>query len=445
LESFKLSIPWHELSSTFQDAIQITKHFGLRYLWIDSLCIIQDSITDWEQESAMMGRVYERCWLNIAASAASDGSGGFFAKRDTTAPRLEPVKARFSWLGQRQGTYLFLPPNFKFRILRNEPLGRRAWVYQERQLSPRTLHFTTSQAFWECCERDACEMLPSGLPCIAEKSWKSLEEEDGAVDYVAPTVTPDPRLNSYNLWDKVVHSYTLGSLTVNSDKLIALAGVAQKLQPLLHSEYLAGLWREYLEYQLLWHVGNYKEPVRPEPYRAPSWSWASVNGHIWSACTVYLYDKSDLICEIIDVQVSCVGDPILGNVYDGFLRIKGRLMLCEVRRQPLGEYEKNQEWLDFYIFGMENSSNIRLDVDSPHLGTDLHFMPIQMDHDSEKGYVRGIVLEPTWQKRGQFRRLGQVDIFRRRRDFHSFKEKSDPEKMNFEEFDGVDRFTITII
>jgi hypothetical protein len=151
-----------------------------------------------------------------------------------------------------------------------------------------------------------------------------------------------------------------------------------------------------LEYQFLWYVRIGKEPVRPEPYRAPSWAWASANANIFSACKVYLYDKSDMICEIIDVQVSCVGDPILGNVYDGFLRIKGRLMLCEVTRQPRSEYEKNQKWLDFYIFGMENSSSIRLDVDSPYLGTDIHFKPIQMDHDSEKGYVRGIVLEPTW-------------------------------------------------
>ncbi|KAF4633522.1 hypothetical protein G7Y89_g4605 [Cudoniella acicularis] len=192
----------------------------------------------------MMGYVYERSWLNIAASAAEDGRTGFFSGR-ITATNQGPVKVQINWPSHRSGKYLCVPFRFKTKISREEPLGQRSWVYQERQLSPRTLHFTKSQLYWECLEHDACEMLPFGLPKTPHawggQAWKSLSKESGSLQRVTYSRSPDSTLDAYGLWDKIFIAYTTGNLTYNSDKLVALSGVAQKLQPQIQTDYLVSL------------------------------------------------------------------------------------------------------------------------------------------------------------------------------------------------------------
>jgi hypothetical protein len=81
LKSRKSDIPWLSLSRTFQDAITITRELGFRYLWIDSLCIIQDDKKDWERESAKMASIYADSWLTIAAALGIDGDSGCFSSR----------------------------------------------------------------------------------------------------------------------------------------------------------------------------------------------------------------------------------------------------------------------------------------------------------------------------------------------------------------------------
>lgn len=63
-----------DLPPLFQDAIIITRQLGLRYLWIDSLCIIQDSLRDWETEAAKMASIYQNSYVTISATDASNGS-----------------------------------------------------------------------------------------------------------------------------------------------------------------------------------------------------------------------------------------------------------------------------------------------------------------------------------------------------------------------------------
>jgi hypothetical protein len=149
--SFENSIPLDSLSKSFRDAILATRHLGLRYLWIDSLCIVQDSLKDWEFESAMMSEIYENACVNIAATAATDGSFGCFNER-------RPL------LVQQCGVDMVLDPSMRTvqcvisqrglwrRDLDDAPLNTRAWVAQERFASPRIIHFARHQIFWECKE-----------------------------------------------------------------------------------------------------------------------------------------------------------------------------------------------------------------------------------------------------------------------------------------------------
>ena len=88
-EDRKQSIIMSDLSETFCDAIKVTQKLGIRYLWIDSICIIQDSTNDWARESSNMMAIYESAWLNIAAAGSDQMNGRLFMERNSgTQPRL---------------------------------------------------------------------------------------------------------------------------------------------------------------------------------------------------------------------------------------------------------------------------------------------------------------------------------------------------------------------
>jgi hypothetical protein len=143
-----------ELPKTFQDAIAITRRLGVRYLWIDSLCIVQDSTEDWARESSMMGQVYQNGFCNIAATGAEDGRVGCFLKRDVALVqkfsfRIHTPIPKF---GLKPGLYDMVPRDLWSDGLWNAALNKRAWVAQERILAPRILHFSATQLYWECNE-----------------------------------------------------------------------------------------------------------------------------------------------------------------------------------------------------------------------------------------------------------------------------------------------------
>ena len=135
-----------ELPKTFQDAVVVTRELGIRYLWVDSLCIIQDSAEDWATESSNMRLIYKNCILNIAATAAQDSSIGCFFDRNTNIVR--PCRIEIT----ETGIYDFLSSNAWFDDVISAPLNQRAWVVQEQLLAPRVLHFGKTQLFWECNE-----------------------------------------------------------------------------------------------------------------------------------------------------------------------------------------------------------------------------------------------------------------------------------------------------
>lgn len=153
----------------------------------------------------------------------------------------------------------------------------RAWCFQETFLAPRSLYFSKSQLFWECRQFRACESFPQGINVLRAPLRQT-------------TTSWEHRLNRniYAAWFDLVTEYSLGKLTYSKDKLVALSGVAKcycDAFSLVYNEgkrdhtyhYLAGLWRQRMEQQLLWYVVSHRKPRNPT-LRAPSWSWASVDG-----------------------------------------------------------------------------------------------------------------------------------------------------------------------
>ncbi|KAH8795557.1 heterokaryon incompatibility protein-domain-containing protein [Hyaloscypha finlandica] len=232
-----------ELPKTFQDAILVTHVLGFRYLWIDSLCIVQDSKEDWEIESSRMQDVYACAIFNISADAALDSTAGLGTRR-----RLPLGKAVGS---PKNGDYVCVGPMFDWtdssgvshvpRDKRNlkHILDTRGWVLQERMLSPRILHFSEYEMAWECdtCCRCECTVLP-------RKPARSFRG-----------VLGDSQLSKkegLQAWFNLIGKYSTLDLTRESDKLPAIAGLASRAANHLSKTYIAGLWKEDLPHCLLW-------------------------------------------------------------------------------------------------------------------------------------------------------------------------------------------------
>ncbi|OIW24598.1 HET-domain-containing protein, partial [Coniochaeta ligniaria NRRL 30616] len=272
-------IPVDQLSRSFRDAVQILGWLGLSYIWIDCLCIIQDSPADWDKESASMADVYSNSYCNIAAAHAVDGRDGCFVERD---PRLlKPLKVDLNWGPELGSYYAILWAYWRKKVL-EAPLNTRAWVCQERYLAPRNLFFGETELYWECCENSASETFPLSLPPGAVVLRKSLDPHiTGAALRRKNNLSAIPELDAFSLWNQIVGDYSNGKLTYSEDKLVALSGMASMMQKYTQSEYLAGLWRKYLPSQLLWSVYDIQwvaSKERPTVYTAPSWSWASMHG-----------------------------------------------------------------------------------------------------------------------------------------------------------------------
>lgn len=165
LHAFQSTSPYDELCKTFQDAIFIASSLEIEYLWIDSLCIIQDDEEDWRQEPLLMSMVYGNSYLNIAAAGASDGTQGCFFENDPK--RVNRLQVETMQNGKRQ-LYDCIPTRIYRYCVSATPLSSRAWTLQERLLAPRNLHFSRAQILWECNRGIFCESLPYEVPLSLE-------------------------------------------------------------------------------------------------------------------------------------------------------------------------------------------------------------------------------------------------------------------------------------
>ena len=137
-KEFVEGIDFESLSKTFQDAVIFTGALDLQYLWIDSLCIIQDSEDDWIREASLMCLVYSNFWISFAATSSVDGSGGLFHSGNTLLS--QPCVVEATWTGHQPGIYLCIDSSAWERRVQNGPLNTRAWVLQERLLALRTIY-----------------------------------------------------------------------------------------------------------------------------------------------------------------------------------------------------------------------------------------------------------------------------------------------------------------
>jgi hypothetical protein len=294
LESFKSGIAWSSIPKTLQDAMTITHRLGLRYIWIDALTIIQDDDQDWKFEVVKMPSVYGNAYITIAATISGDCHAGIFSPRKTAArhvrvwplgPDQSPVDVETESL--RNGE-IYARSGWN-RDTSHYPLQTRGWTLQEHILSRRVIQYASEELIWHCRTSRATESAPTLRPT----SPKSANDYSFNPTPFPPQNTVDAATMTHllQLWAAFIENYTKRQLTVESDKLPAISGIAKAFQSSgMGDTYRAGLWEADLLAGLTWYSRSgiprgawAPTHVRPQRYRAPSWSWASLDGELgWS-------------------------------------------------------------------------------------------------------------------------------------------------------------------
>ncbi|KAH8807418.1 heterokaryon incompatibility protein-domain-containing protein [Xylogone sp. PMI_703] len=294
IKTHKEGIDLDSLGQTFQDAVEIARQLMVQYIWIDCLCIIQDDKDDWARESIVMQHVYGNSFCNIAATSSFDSRGGCFRNRDPAIIRPIPVLWENPADDDETNRAYLTDINLWWNRFKKMPLNQRAWVVQERLLSPRVLHFDQDQLAWECNDLTACERFPYGTGDLIKEvkmrsPLKDLFRQGLEAGYTG--------LGIHDVWRPIVRNYSSTKLTRDSDKLVAIYGVAMKIKEIFDCQYAAGLFSRDMESQLTWHVLNHNTTCRPKEQVAPSWSWAAVVGEVdplpqWESLDIFKNELS---------------------------------------------------------------------------------------------------------------------------------------------------------
>lgn len=336
------SIPMKILPRTFRDAVKVTRGLGLRYIWIDSLCIIQNSKSDWEQEAAQMANIYKRSYVTIAAEGSPDSHQGILRDRHFD---FGPIALPFQSKVHNIRTTMFIRPALDdWETSMSDPKSKlcsRAWVLQESLLAPRTIHYGLQQMLWECRSRSLAEgdMTPIA-PSTREKNWswsrnkRFLSEVEGTTSSIGNTKMEAlaPKDMAYLQWYSIIENYSSRRMTFSSDAFPALVGLATEFNRRLSDQYVAGIWKGDLYRGLLWIVADSERAEVVAPYRAPTWSWASIVGKVRTASLdeclhmTGTYQTEILSVEITPVQHTAISRDgnYYGEISSGRLRLRGR-------------------------------------------------------------------------------------------------------------------------
>ena len=322
-----------------------------------------------------MDRVYAESFLNISATAGTDSSQGFPLTRALETEVIVNIKdvpfdelaiagdaQKSPTAGLLGNTNLrrcrVIDSTFWDRCVENGPVNRRGWVLQERMMARRVLHFCDGQMAWECCEFKATEEQPLGIKCqhtprtsfneqgydtythhkslIPEIDGKRLRDSElkGKPD---PVPQLQPQMFALELWRRITEMYSKTTLTNPDDKLIALSGLAKLMAPKIGSpaqpaQYIAGMRWPNIERQLLWVVntqetGAIPHSKAPETYRAPTFSWASLDTYNCGGITAGKIPDEETYFEVVKLHIDLEfsSDNEYGLINGGYLIVTGLL------------------------------------------------------------------------------------------------------------------------
>lgn len=334
IDQWLVSISRPLLPQTIQDSIIVCRRLGVRFLWIDSLCIIQDNASDKAYEIAQMPQIYRNATLTIAAARARNVHEGFLEER--VAPRFigEVFELPYICPDNQLGSIILCRSG-----LMKEPLDERAWALQERLLSPRTLEYGTRQLRWICQENEHEQGYTDGWTRdpedfegrIDRAEYEIFREDSDTPQSMGSDIRDEMHKRIVEDWYRVVTVYSNRELTVSTDRILAISGIAELYGRRLDDVYLAGLWKSTLLSAMLWQTVNGKSTARPREYQGPSWSWTAVNAPLDFSTTYDILARATYIIrvEFVGCSVQLMDDNApYGAICEGSgrLALKGRML-----------------------------------------------------------------------------------------------------------------------
>ena len=288
------SLPLAFLPPTIRDAIIVARWLNFQYIWIDSLCIVQDDANDVKRELKMMPDIYRLAIVTICAASAAGVGDGFLQYRGYFHPEGShpPILLRCLDRWGRETTVLAFEElqGPQAAIDYGSPIEKRGWTFQERRISHRILYYGPRGLAFFCPTAQVRDRNQ-----VRHHISSFMERESRLVDQ--PTFGNKFNEKTEKDWCSIVEEYSGRKLGKAEDKLTAIAAIAATYHRTekwgefwgeIWSKYMAGLWRDDLPEGLDWYVEpdaacNNLHP-RPKDYRAPTWSWASVDGRVafWS-------------------------------------------------------------------------------------------------------------------------------------------------------------------
>jgi hypothetical protein len=257
-KEFMKGIPPENLPQNARDAITVIRKLGIRYLWIDSLCILQDSKLEWVAESANMANIYQGSYLTIADGVSADSRGGFIRDYNLSyklalgsEPHLRTVPISVGL--ESQMIMLKYPDHIGDGL--ESPLNQRAWTLQELGLSPRTVLFTAGEMDWQCRNHYESEI---GFRTI---NFNLVRGFDGYGD--SRFDADDPK-EATTMWADWMQDYASRRITYASDRTPAIAGIVDYYRLIMNYTPLLGLWRETLQTDLGWFLTHPNREAKPK-------------------------------------------------------------------------------------------------------------------------------------------------------------------------------------
>lgn len=379
LNAFKLEIPSARLPQLFKDVAQVCQLLDVNYIWIDALCIVQDSDTDWIEQAGQMARIYAEGTFTIAAEDALDPSQAL----------VKPVYERPAWIPLETHEGIFFRKFVDERRFGsdrgNNVLAKRAWTYQEIQLSPRLIRLKKEDILWECPQTGNTHFQQEHQLRSQRASLNRLLSR--------PDSQQDMATRAHGLWRRLVEEYTSRQLTFPSDKMAAFAAIAEKFGDLfqMNDEFCMGFWQSWLLEDLEWHREERKPSTRilyrrSAPCSIPSWSWASVNtsiklGRLGVACEAT--PGVDSMARIINKDTAYFGSPYLGLALKARITVEVPFLEVQASSQKCRSSTLSAEPSEYFHVRILNVPQIFVKGNSMHLSDLVSYMGSIFDVDDE--------------------------------------------------------------
>ncbi|CZR51370.1 uncharacterized protein PAC_01245 [Phialocephala subalpina] len=351
------------LPPTFRDAVTVTIRLNIRHLWIDSLCIIQNDLRDWQTEASKMAAIFQGAYMTIAATSSPDSTGGLF----------------------------FEVPNSQLRV------GRQSGEDAET-----TVHFTNSILYWQCRERYASE---DGL--LDEQTFGSLEEEFEWVDkeFYSKYFAKNPRI----AWYMLAQNYSERALSFMKDKFPAMAGLIRAHQQQTGATPILGLWKDTLHFDLCWRIDDPSES-QASLQNIPSWTWLSCDDFIsYEGVVAYTSGQRESSSKfnVVDWSVQWADEPFTSELIHWHLAVRGPFGSCKIPKGILLENVAEQKEVEAFL-GLSADGLRCFNIGPDTLGAPVDHEAVSFLHLCAGG-ATGLyffVLLPVQGKPNTYRRVG---------------------------------------